>query len=208
MRFRDSTMAVDDQDRWDRQHGEGYGTIAPSQFLQEILDSNHWTIPPGKALDVATGKGRNALFLAERGFQVVAIDISRVGLEEARKRAQGNSLSIDWQQHDLEKLQLPVAAYDLIVNINYLQRSLIPGLRSALKPDGHMIFETYLIDQQAAGHPKNPDYLLNHNELLEHFRDYRVSLYREGRFGDGAEPSFRAGIFAHKITGSMISARE
>ena len=170
----------------------------PSRFLQETIDSDHWTIPPGKALDVATGKGRNALFLAERGFQVVAIDISPIGLEEARRRAQDNSLSIDWQQHDLENIRLPAAAYDLIVNINYLQRSLIPGLRSALKPGGHLVFETYLIDQQAAGHPKNPDYLLHHNELLEHFRDYRVLLYREGKFVDSAEPSFRAGIFARK----------
>jgi tellurite methyltransferase len=192
-------MAIDDQIRWERQHAEGRWITAPSRFVQDILDSDHWTILPAKALDVATGKGRNALFLASRGFQVTAIDISTVGLEEGRKRARDNSLSIDWQQADLENLQFAAAAYDLIVNINYLQRSLIPRLRSALKPGGHMIFETYLIDQQAAGHPKNPDYLLNHNELLAHFRDYRVLLYREGRFADGAEASFRAGLFARKI---------
>jgi 2-polyprenyl-3-methyl-5-hydroxy-6-metoxy-1,4-benzoquinol methylase len=191
-------MAIDDQIRWDRQHAEGRGTTVPSRFVQEILDSDHWTILPGRALDVATGKGRNALFLASRGFQVTAIDISTVGLEEGRTRARDHSLSIDWEQADLENLQLAAAAYDLIVNINYLQRSLLPGLRGALKPGGHMIFETYLIDQQAAGHPRNPDYLLHHNELLDHFRDYRVLLYREGRFADGAEPSFRAGIFARK----------
>ena len=192
------TMALEDQVRWDRQHAEGREITAPSRFVQEIVDSDHWTISPGRALDVATGNGRNALLLATRGFQVTAIDISIVGLEEGRKRARDNSLSIDWQQADLENVQLAATAYDLIVNINYLQRSLIPGLMSALKPGGHMIFETYLIDQQAAGHPKNPDYLLNHNELLEHFRDYRVLLYREGSFADGAEPSFRAGIFARK----------
>ena len=192
-------MTADDQVRWDRQHGEDHGIQAPSRFLQEIIDSHHWTIAPGKALDVATGKGRNALFLAERGFQVAAIDISTVGLEQARKRARENSLSIAWQQADLETLELAAAEYDLIVNFNYLQRSLIPQIKSALRPGGHVIFETYLIDQQAAGHPKNPNYLLNHNELLEYFRDYRVLLYREGKFADGAETSFRAGIFARKI---------
>jgi len=167
--------------------------------LQEIIDSGHWTISPGSALDVATGKGGNALFLATRGFQVTAIDISAVGLEEGRKRARDNSLLIDWQQADLENVQFAVAEYDLIVNINYLQRSLIPLLKSALKPGGHMIFETYLIDQQTAGHPKNPDYLLNQNELLGDFRDFRVLLYREGKFVDSAQTSFRAGIFAQKI---------
>jgi tellurite methyltransferase len=192
-------MTRDDQSRSDRQHADSHSATTPSRFLQKIIDSDHWTISPGKALDVATGKGRNALFLATRGFQVTAIDISGVGLEEGRKRARDNSLSIDWQQADLENLRLTPAEYDLIVNINYLQRSLISRIKSALRPGGHVIFETYLIDQQAAGHPKNPDYLLDHNELLDHFRDFRVLLYREGKFADSAEPAFRAGILAQKI---------
>jgi tellurite methyltransferase len=192
-------MTFEDQSRWDRLHAEGRGGGASSRFLQEIIDSDHWTIVPGKALDLACGTGRNALFLASRGFQVTAIDISPVGLERGCEQAQANSLSIDWQQGDLEALQLPSGEYDLIVNINYLQRSLIPQIQRALKPGGHVIFDTYLIDQQVVGHPKNPDYLLNHNELLEHFRDFRVLLYREGNFSDGTEPSFRAGILAQKI---------
>jgi hypothetical protein len=61
------------------------------------------------------------------------------------------------------------------------------------------MFETYLIDQRAIGHPKNPEYLLAHNELLDHFRGLRVLLYREGKFVDALEPSYRAGIFAQKI---------
>ena len=193
------TMAIDDQVRWDRQHGEDHGIQAPSRFLQEIIDSDHWTIAPGKALDVATGKGRNALFLAERGFQVAAIDISAVGLEEARKRAGKIHFQSLGSKPTWKICELAAAEYDLIVNFNYLQRSLIPQIKSALRPGGHVIFETYLIDQQAAGHPKNPDYLLDHNELLEYFRDFRVLLYREGKFADSAETSFRAGIFARKI---------
>ena len=180
-------------------HAERRGGGELSRFLQEIIDSGHWTIAPGKTLDVACGKGRNALFLASRGFQVTAIDISPVGLEHGRERAKANSLSITWQQADLEDLQVAAGEYDLIVNINYLQRSLIPYLKTALKPGGHVIFETYLIDQCAVGHPKNPDYLLGHNELLDSFRDFRVLLYREGKFTDGREASFRAGILAQKV---------
>ena len=192
-------MTANDQIRWDRQHDEVRGTQAPSRFLQEIVDGENWSLPRGKALDVACGKGRNALFLAARGFQVTAIDISPVGLEEGRRQAEQNSLSIDWQQSDLENVQLCPAGYDLIVNINYLQRSLIRQIKSAVKTGGHVIFETYLIDQQAIGHPKNPNYLLMHNELLNHFRESRVLLYREGRFADSAERSFRAGVFAQRI---------
>ena len=192
-------MTRDDQSRWDRRHADSHEATTPSSFLQKIFDSDHWTIPPGKALDVATGKGRNALFLATRGFQVTAIDISAVGLEEGRKRARENSLLIAWQQADLDNLELAAAAYDLIVNINYLHRSLIPQIKRAVKNGGHVLFDTYLIDQQAIGHPKNPNYLLSHNELLDHFRDFRVLLYREGKFVDGARASFRAGILAQRL---------
>jgi 2-polyprenyl-3-methyl-5-hydroxy-6-metoxy-1,4-benzoquinol methylase len=192
-------MTANDQSRWDRQHADAVAPKAPSRFLQEIIDSDHWTIAPGRVLDVACGKGRNAVFLAARGFQVVAIDISPVGLEQGRQRGEQNSLSIAWQQADLEQLRLGSAEYDLIVNINYLQRSLIPQIRGAVKTGGHVIFDTYLIDQHAIGYPKNPDYLLSHNELLDHFRDFRVLLYREGKFADGGGPSFRAGLFAQRL---------
>ncbi len=191
-------MSSDDQVRWDRQHALGHGADAPSGFLREIFQSESYRLRAGRALDIATGKGRNALFLAERGFDVVAIDMSPVALAEARRRAEEKSLSISWQQADLEQIELPEAHYDLVLNFNYLQRSLIAQIKRALKNGGHVIFETYLIDQQAIGHPKNPAYLLVHNELLDQFRDFRVLRYREGKFSDNGEAAFRAGIFAQK----------
>jgi len=224
-------MTTGDQVRWDRQHAAGHGSNHASGFLKEILLSDSWPIPRGRALDIATGKGRNAIFLAEQGFDVVAIDVSPVALDEARQRAAGKSLwsptgktvapsntpvggnpereppakagdrvegSISWQQADLERIELPEATYDLVVDFNYLQRSLIPQIKAALKPGGHVIFETYLIGQEILGHPKNPAYLLRHNELLELFRDFRVLCYREGKFSAGEETAFRAGILAEK----------
>jgi len=192
-------MASDDQAKWDRQHAASHGSDQASGFLKEVLLSGSWPIPRGRALDIAAGKGRNAIFLAEQGFHVVAIDVSPVALDEARGRAAGKSLSISWQQADLEHIELPKTTYDLIVNFNYLQRSLIPQIKTALAPGGHVIFETYLIGQEAIGHPKNPAYLLRHNELLELFRDFRVLCYREGKFADGGEASFRAGLLAQKL---------
>ena len=192
-------MSGDDKTRWDRQHGLSSGADEPSGFLRQVLESDAWHVPRGLALDVAAGKGRNAIFLAEMGFSVVGIEISTIALEEARRRAAGKSLEIRWHLADLEQIELPTAAYNLIVNFNYLQRSLVHQVRRALKPQGHVIFETYLIDQQAIGHPKNPAYLLNHNELLDHFRSFRVLCYREGKYTDTGEAAFRAGIFAQKI---------
>ena len=192
-------MSCDDKTRWDRQHGLSSGADQPSGFLRQVLESDAWHIPHGLALDVATGKGRNAIFLAKMGFSVVGIDISTIALEEARRRAAEKSLEISWHRADLEQIELPTAAYNLIVNFNYLQRSLFPQIQRALKPQGHVIFETYLIDQQAIGHLKNPAYLLNHNELLDHFRSFRVLCYREGKYTDGGGAAFRASIFSRKI---------
>jgi SAM-dependent methyltransferase len=190
--------ARDDRERWDRQHAAGRANQEPSSFLKETLQNDHWPIPRGKALDLATGKGRNAIFLAEQGFDVFGIDISPVALAEAQRCAEARSLSIAWQQADLEAIELPPVRYDLVANFNYLQRSLVPQIKTTLKPGGWVIFETYLIDQQAVGHPKNPDYLLGHNELLELFGDFRVVYYREGRVVRSGENAFLAGLLAQK----------
>ena len=192
-------MAVEDQAKWDRQHASGSGASEPSAFLRLALESAAWHVPRGRALDIACGKGRNALYLADRGFQVVAMDISGVALAEGRKRAEANGFAIVWRQTDLQNHQLDEAAFDCIVNINYLQRPLIPRMKQAIKAGGHIIFETFLIDQKNLGHPQNPDYLLGHNELLEQFRDFRVLFYREGKFDEDGEASYRAGILAQRI---------
>jgi 2-polyprenyl-3-methyl-5-hydroxy-6-metoxy-1,4-benzoquinol methylase len=192
-------MSIEDKIRWDTQHESTHGSAAPASFLAEMFASEAWPIPRGRALDIACGKGRNALFLAERGFSVVAIDISPVALEEGKKRAAEKNVTIIWQQADLEEIQLDESAYDLVINFNYLQRSLVPQIRLALKPGGYVVFDTYMIDQTAIGHPKNPAYLLEHNELLHFFHDFRVLYYREGQFPEAGEPAFRAGIFAQKI---------
>jgi 2-polyprenyl-3-methyl-5-hydroxy-6-metoxy-1,4-benzoquinol methylase len=192
-------LGSDDQARWDKQHAEARSADTPASFLRQVFENDGWQLPRGRALDIACGMGRNALYLAEQGFEVVAMDISAVALQEARKRAELKRLRIDWRQTDLEAVRLDETAYDLIVNFNYLQHSLIPHIKRAIKSGGHVVFETYLIDQKEHGHPNNPDYLLRHNELLEHFRQFRVLCYREGKFSDDSAASYRAGILARRI---------
>ena len=191
-------MALDDRARWDEKHAAEQTTQKPSSFLKEIFECDSWPLPKGRALDIATGKGRNAIFLAEHGFQVVGIDISPVALNTARRAAKEKSLTIDWQEADLERIELPTIHYDLVLNFNYLQRSLVPQIKKTLKPGGWVIFGTYLIDQQTIGHPINPEYLLLHNELLDVFRDFRVLSYREGKFLQSGEGAFRAALLAQK----------
>lgn len=192
-------MSTDDRIRWDQQHLSSPGAEQPAAFLREVVESDAWRALRGTALDIACGKGRNAIYLAQRGFAVSALDISSVALAEGRQQAQQGDLRIDWQNCDLATAALGHAAFDLIVNFNYLQRSLFGSMRQAVKPGGHVIFETFLIDQAAIGHPKNPEYLLQHNELLDCFRGFRVLFYREGKFVDGDGAAFRAAIFAQRL---------
>ncbi len=192
-------MADGDQKTWDEKHKLAHEENEPAAFLEEIFNRGSWYLQTGRALDIATGRGRNALYLAARGFAVEAVDISEVGLQEARKRAEEKGLNISFKQVDLESAELSDLAYDLILNFNFLQRDLIPKMKKALRLGGHVIFETHLIDQQFIGHPMNPAYLLGHNELLELFRGFRVLYYREGKFGKPGKESYRAGLLAQKV---------
>src|ERR1041384_72180 len=187
-----------DRERWDQKQAAGQGNDAPSKFLEEVLASKAWLIPPRRALDVATGKGRNAIYLAAQRFRVDAVDISAAALQEARKAARAKGQSVNFIEADLEHADLPRGAYDLVINFNFLDRGLVGHMKKALKPGGHVVFETYLIDQRELGHPKNPAYLLGHNELLDLFREFRVLWYREGKFADGGGEAYQAGLLAAK----------
>ncbi len=191
-------MATDDRSRWDSKHTAEDEPGEPAAFLRQIIQSGPWRIQPGRALDIATGKGRNALFLAEKGFAVDVIDISEAGLRQARKHAEAQGRSLNLIRADLASFEFPDSVYDLILNVNFLLRPIIPGIKKALRPGGHIIFDAYLIDQQAMGHPRNPAYLLQYNELPDLFGDIRILCYREGRFLDGGKESYRAQLLGQK----------
>jgi SAM-dependent methyltransferase len=192
-------LITEDQKKWDAKHAGSQDWGQPSGFLQQVFTHYASLLLPGTALDIASGRGRNALFLAARGWKVEALDVSPVALEQLAERARNKGYAVSVKQVDLNHVELPGPLYDLIVNFNFLQRSLTGQIKRALKPGGYVIFETFLIDQRDFGHPKNPDYLLGHNELLGLFGDFRVLYYREGKFADADQNAFRAGIFAQKV---------
>jgi tellurite methyltransferase len=171
--------------------------LQPALFLVE----NSWLLPRGRALDVAMGTGRNAVYLAGLGFQVEGVDISPLAVESALQLAGRNQVAVQAQVADLTRdYSIPPAAYDVIICFNYLQRSLIPSLKAGLKNGGMIVYETFIVDQVRFGKPHNPDFLLRHNELLEMFRDFRVLRYREGIFDDRRAV---AGLIAEKTGGSL-----
>jgi len=142
------------------------------------------------------GGGRNAVFLASRGFHVDGIDISQDAIEDAVNLAQKKQVEISTHLGDLENdFFIKEEYYDVIICFNFLQRSLIPIMKRGLRSDGVIVYETYIIDQAQFGKPTNPDYLLKHNELLELFRDFRCLRYHEGIMAKGKAV---AGIITQK----------
>jgi len=167
--------------------------LAPAQFLVNNVE----VLSKGLVLDIAMGTGRNAIYLAKMGFEVEGVDISPEAVNAALESAEKASVIIKTQVADLEKdFHIRAEAYDIIICFNYLQRSLIPEMKSGLRHRGMVVYETYIVDQAQFGKPKNPDYLLKHNELLEMFREFRCLRYREGVF-EG--PVAIASIIAQKV---------
>ncbi len=138
---------------------------------------------PGRALDLACGRGRNSVYLARESFQVAAWDRDAEALEELRSTAESLGLAtVMTRLVDLEQApDIPSASFDLIVVFYYLQRDLAPQIARALKPGGVLVYETFLIDNHTRfNHPRRREFCLNHNELLSLFGDLRVLAYREG----------------------------
>ena len=164
-----------DKERWDKKYGtEAYiFGEAPVPFLKQ----NVHLLPRGKALDIAMGEGRNGVYLATQGFEVVGIDISPKGLAKARQLAKKNGVTIETRVVDLEGHQLEKNAYDVILLMYYMQRHLWPQIKEALKPGGMAVIETYNVDH--LNHQKfNPKWLLNTNELLDAFKDMKIIRYQ------------------------------
>lgn len=149
----------------------------PSRFLVDNVE----LLPRGRVLDIAMGKGRNAVYLAALGFEVEGVDISNESVNIALEWAQKSGVDITARVADLEgEYFVEEGAYDVIICFNYLHRPLIPQIKKGLRMGGVIVYETFIVDQARYGKPRNPDYLLKHNELLEMFRDFRCLFYREG----------------------------
>lgn len=134
----------------------------------------------GLVLDLACGNGRNAIYLAKVGFTVEAVDISDVAITWLEERVRELKLLIYPRVVNMETEQLPKQKYQVIVNFNYLQRSLFTGIKEALLPGGLLFFETFTKDHiELLGHKINPDYTLGYNELLYTFSDLRILHYCE-----------------------------
>jgi SAM-dependent methyltransferase len=181
-------------EQWNERYRAGeqiFDTPSPlvAQFTRDVT--------PGLALDLASGPGRNALYLAERGWRVTAIDGSAVGIDVLRGRARERKLLIDARVVDLEagEFEVEPETSDLILSCYYLQRSLIPLMKSALRAAGLLIVIVHLAD---ADQPRGTPTRAYPGELRAFFNGWRILHYREGEPGESCHRQAVAELVAEK----------
>ena len=169
-------MSTEDRDKWNQRYAEdSYRKTNPVSLLSDWLPR----IPVGKALDVACGAGRNALFLAESGFRVDAIDISAEGLKLAARKADMAGLGINWIEHDLDQPYAFDTDYNLIVVLWYVDLDLITRLCDCLAPGGILLSEEHLRSDREVIGPGNPDFRVAPGALRDAVGSLELLLYQE-----------------------------
>lgn len=155
---------------WDRRYAgtDSLWSLTPNRFL--VAEASD--LPPGAALDLACGEGRNAIWLAELGWQVTAVDYSGVAIEKARTRADAEGVEVDFRVLDLLDFEPRPRAYDLVL-VLYLhidagdRRLVLARAAEAVAPGGTFLFVGHdlLNRTEGVGGPSDPSLLCTPEEV-------------------------------------------
>jgi SAM-dependent methyltransferase len=152
---------------WDVYYSEGSNLVSdPEALLVQVAEM----LPPGRALDLACGAGRNAIYLARLGWRVTAVDSSPAAIARLRERSEG--LPVETRVADLERGEFSIEAngYDLICDFYYLQRNLFPEIREGVRPGGMVVAAIHL----------EGSFAIAPAELRDEFSGWKVLFYSEG----------------------------
>lgn len=169
-------MSAEEGARWDARYASG--EYEPGRDQSSSVEEVAELAGEGHALVLACGAGRNALYLASRGFDVDAVDVSSVAIEMARGEAARRGLSVGWHVADVDDFDLGEGRYDLITMIRYTNRDVWPHLVTALAEDGWLVMEQHLRTRHEVAGPSQ-EFRLAPGELLGAFPDLRVIRYTE-----------------------------
>jgi 2-polyprenyl-3-methyl-5-hydroxy-6-metoxy-1,4-benzoquinol methylase len=166
-----------DRIKWDKRYraSSSKKMSPPSEFIKHWIDR----CPSGRALDVACGRGRNALFLAASGYEVDAIDISEEALSNARRTAQESGLKLNWILHDLDEEFCPDSPYDLIIMVHYINLPLLASLARQLNPGGILLCEQHLATGAEVAGPSNPAFRLKPQQMRKAARGLKILELKE-----------------------------
>lgn len=162
---------MDDKTRWNAKHQNVPMPNNPSDIVIKHVKPSHGK----RALDIACGTGRNTHYLAQMGYEVDAVDISDYALSQISRTNMIHTI-----ESDLTNYIIRPNSYDLMININYLERKLFSSMLEGLSDEGILIFETFITAHEAGYHnPSNPDFLLKSNELPLMFKELEILFYEE-----------------------------
>jgi 2-polyprenyl-3-methyl-5-hydroxy-6-metoxy-1,4-benzoquinol methylase len=180
-----------DRKRWNERYAaDGYLLgVAPAPFLAGQMERLLSLCPGRRALDIACGEGRNSVFLARHGFSVTGIDISEQALAKGKRLAEEAGVRCDFRRADLEECAI-TGSYDLILNINFLLRSLFPSLVAALTPGGILLVDTILAVPETLSRYR-PEHLLRPGELALLFDRYAGTILHAEELPAAAMPTAR-----------------
>ncbi len=171
-----TTAADPSRERWNRRWAGERANAAttPSAFLIAETEA----LPPGRALDVACGAGRNAVWLARRGWRVTAVDFSDVALRAARELARASGVEVEWIEADAVTWVPPARAYDLVA-VMYLQlpagerRAALAHAAAAVRPGGTLLVVGHdlLNLTEGAGGPTQAEVLFTPDDVVAEIGD-------------------------------------
>jgi 2-polyprenyl-3-methyl-5-hydroxy-6-metoxy-1,4-benzoquinol methylase len=175
----DLTPAPSRQSLWDQRHAaqQPIESTEPDSTLVDEIGS----LRPGRALDLGAGDGRNAIWLAERGWKVTAVDFSQVALERGRSRAEAGGVTVDWQLADLLEWSPEARAYDLVTLFfihlpGTARRGVYARAADAVAPGGTLLIVAHdranLAD--GVGGPQDPDVLVSPGEVADELPGFRI----------------------------------
>jgi 2-polyprenyl-3-methyl-5-hydroxy-6-metoxy-1,4-benzoquinol methylase len=174
---------ADERTSWNRRYRQGsHSSLEPDPLLPRAYKEFIMPLCPkkGRALDVAGGVGRHAIWLAERGWQVTLADSSELGVDQARQNAESYTRQIEFEVRDLARFKAGSSRYDLVLVFFYLQREIFPELVKAVRAGGVLVYKTYTQRQPTLGRgPTHPMHLLKPNELLRAFSALQILHYQE-----------------------------
>ena len=153
----------------------------PSKFIQSMLPR----LQSGLCLDVAMGEGANAVYLAQKGFEVTGFDISDTAIDRAKTLARDTGVQLEAKTADLDLYLLGVMKYDTVI-MTYFRPSVTRyynAIISALKQGGTLLIESYGIPEMQEAIAKNEEYrniYFGANEVLKNLKDMRILFYQEG----------------------------
>ncbi len=184
-------MAQKDKERWDKKYQDNMAPDRPLTLVEQYATSARGN----KALDIACGMGRHSKYLSSLGFEVDALDISSVAIEHLKDEPHINALEVDFDTYTL-----PENTYHIIVCTYYLERRLFPQMIAALKPNGILLFETFLHHEDNEKAPSNPDFLLKSGELEANFSETcdLIELYEFWDKDDLGNKTMKSAMVAKK----------